>query len=340
MALAERDRLTDAAAGLLAGVALGDTLGMPSEFLSRAVIQEWYGVIDAPRQADVRHPHHRLPAGSVTDDTDHTLLLARLLLGHGAIRPGDLAAALRAWSETPRVAENNFVGPSTRKVLNSLQAGVPLDQLPRHGTSVGAAMRTGALAIALPDRDRLTEQVVASCAVTHYTRNAISGALAMAFGQAAALRPGATPADVLAAMQAGAVRGRDFGDWCWAPPIEQRIAFVRDYAAAHPPPAVLDLLADIIGVDLYPEQLVPAAAGLLLLANGQPMPAMRLAANLGGDTDTLACMVGSLCGALSGLAGFDQAWIAQVEHVNHLDLRNLISELVAFRVAIERPALD
>ena len=69
-------------------------------------------------------------------------LLARLLLAHGEIRPEDLAAALLAWSQTPRVAENHFVGPSTRKVLVAMQSGVALDKLPRQGTSVGAAMRT------------------------------------------------------------------------------------------------------------------------------------------------------------------------------------------------------
>jgi DNA-binding transcriptional regulator LsrR (DeoR family)/ADP-ribosylglycohydrolase len=333
--LTEDRRLTDAAAGMLAGVAVGDALGMPSEFLPREVIRDWYGEVADLRQADARHPHSRLPAGSVTDDTDQTLILARLLLAHGEIRPEDLAAALLAWSQTPRVAENNFVGPSTRKVLAALQAGVALDQLPRQGASVGAAMRTAPLAIALTDPDQLVDQVVASCSLTHFTRNAISGAMAMAFGQSAALLPGANPATVIEALKAGAVRGREIGDWSWAPPIERRIDFVVQYVATHTPSETLDLLADIIGVDLCPEQLVPATAGLLLLSDGQPMPAMRWAANLGGDTDTLACMVGSLCGGLTGLAGFAPDWLRQVELVNSLDVRALARDLVASR----RPAV-
>ena len=115
--------------------------------------------------------------------------------------------------------------------------------------------------------------------------------------------------------------------------IERRIDFVVDYVAAHPPAQALDLLADVIGVDLYPEQLVPAAAGLVLLAGGQPMPAIRLAANLGGDTDTLASLVGSLCGGLQGWAAFDPAALGQVEQVNQLDLRALARDLLAVRRA-------
>ncbi len=331
-------RLMEAAAGMLAGVAVGDALGMPAEFLPRDMIRDWYGEVDALRQADPRHPHSRLPAGSVTDDTDHTLILARLLLAHGEVRPAELAAELLAWSQTPRVAENKFVGPSTLRALAALRAGAALEHLPRQGTSVGAAMRTAPLAIVFAGQDQLASQVVASCALTHFTRNAISGAMAMAFGQAAALQPGATPVSVIEGLKAGAARGREFGDWTWAPPIERRIEFVVQFAAAHSPAEVLDLLADIIGVDLYPEQLVPAAAGLLVLSGGQSMPALRLAANLGGDTDTLASLVGSLCGALSGLSGFAPAWLEQVERVNSLDVRALARDLVLQRIAITAAA--
>jgi ADP-ribosylglycohydrolase len=90
-------------------------------------------------------------------------------------------------------------------------------------------------------------------------------------------------------------------------------------------------------VDLYPEQLVPCAAGLLLLTDGQPMPAIRLAANLGGDTDTLASLVGSLAGGLRGLAALDRASLDLVEQVNGLDLRGLARDLLAYRRAAQAP---
>jgi ADP-ribosylglycohydrolase len=83
--------------------------------------------------------------------------------------------------------------------------------------------------------------------------------------------------------------------------------------------------------------LVPCAAGLLLLADGEPMPAMRLAANLGGDTDTLASMAGALCGGLKGLGAFDSDWLSLVEQVNDLDVRALARELLACRRAAAAP---
>ncbi len=61
------------------------------------------------------------------------------------------------------------------------------------------------------------------------------------------------------------------------------------------------------------------------------MVAMTMAANLGGDTDTLASMAGSICGALQGVGAFDEGMLAEVEAVNGLDLRSLARSLLALR---------
>jgi len=323
--------LVDRAAGMLAGVAIGDALGMPAEFLTSEQIQAWFGHIDHFVAPHSDHPHHRLPAGSVTDDTDHTLLLAELLIESGHIEPEAWAARLLAWSRTPRVQENRFVGPSTLKSLAAMERGAPLEQMPRGGTTVGGAMRVAALAIAFPDRAQLIDQVVASCAVTHYTRNAISGAMAMAFALSECLRESADLHAVAVAAQEGAQIGRQYGDWSWTPPIERRIEYVIDWVRRHPPEEVLARLRDLIGVDLYPEQLVPNAVGLALLAGGDPQQAMIQAANLGGDADTLASMAGSICGGLSGLSAIDGHLLAEVETVNHLDLQATAQALVLLR---------
>ena len=326
-----RARLVDRAAGMLAGVAIGDALGMPSEFLTSEQIGAWLGHIDSFVAPHARHPHHRLPAGSVTDDTDHTLLLAELLIECGHIEPEAWAASLLAWSRTPRVQENRFVGPSTLKSLAAMEQGEALERVPRGGTTVGGAMRVAALAIVFGDRTQLIDQVVASCAVTHYTRNAISGAMSMAFALSESLCGSADLHTVAAAAQEGARIGSEHGDWSWAPPIDRRIEYVIDWVQRYPQEDVLSRLRDLIGVDLYPEQLVPNAIGLALLAHGDPQRAMVFAANLGGDTDTLASMTGSICGGLSGLSAMDRELLAEVEAVNQLDLQATAQALVMLR---------
>ncbi len=68
--------LLERVAGMLAGVALGDALGMPTEFLTPAEIRAWYGQVCGLVRPHPEHFHAGLPAGSVTDDTDHTLIIA------------------------------------------------------------------------------------------------------------------------------------------------------------------------------------------------------------------------------------------------------------------------
>ncbi len=327
--------LIERAAGMLAGVAVGDALGMPTEFLTSSQIQAWYGRVDGLIAPHPDHPHHRLPAGSVTDDTDHTLLLAELLLRDGRIETAAWAEQLLRWSQTPRVQENRFVGPSTLKTLTAWRVGALPAQTPRNGVTVGAAMRLAAVAIAFADRAELVEQVMATCAVTHYTHNAISGAMAMAFALAETLSEAADPISVARAAQEGAVIGRGYGDWSWAPAIEQRIDYVFAESRSRNEAEFLAWLRDMVGVDLYPEQLAPNAIGLLLAAQGDPMRAMTWAAAMGGDTDTLASMAGSLCGGLRAWAAFDSALVAQVERVNGLDLRKTAGDLVALRIRHE-----
>jgi ADP-ribosylglycohydrolase len=323
--------LLDRAAGMLAGVAIGDTLGMPVELLTPEYIKKWYGEVKDLIAPHSKHPHHRLLAGSVTDDTDHTLLLAQLLVDQGEITPIELAKRLLEWSQTPRVRANRFVGPSTLKTLAALEAGEALDKVPRAGTSVGAAMRVAPLAIAFPNKDMLIEQVVASCAVSHYTRNAISGAMAMAFALSAALDPSADLESICKAAKEGAIIGRNHGDWSWSPPIERRIDHVLDWINTLNEQEVLTRLYELIGVDMYPEQLVPCAIGLAYLADGDPQRAMLLAANLGGDTDTLASMTGSLCAGWRGLQNIDQSWLKLVETTNQIDVCAVAKNLIALR---------
>jgi ADP-ribosylglycohydrolase len=51
---------------------------------------------------------------------------------------------------------------------------------------------------------------------------------------------------------------------------------------------------------------VPAAIALVELAKTQPMKCAMLAANLGGDTDTIGAMATAICGALHGIEAFPE----------------------------------
>jgi ADP-ribosylglycohydrolase len=60
-------------------------------------------------------------------------------------------------------------------------------------------------------------------------------------------------------------------------------------------------------------ETVPVTLALFRMAEGDPARGSRLGANFGRDADTIATMVGGLCGALTGAAAFPAAWVERAE---------------------------
>ncbi len=313
--------------GCLAGLALGDALGLPTEMLTPQLIAEWYGEIRGLTTIDARHPHHNLPRGSVSDDTDQALLLAQLLIDDGAIDPNRLAQKLLAWSRASRVRDNNFLGKATRAALDAIAAGAPVESTGR-GETIGAAMRVAPVALAFASRDKLIEQAVASCVPTHNTHAAISGAMAIAFAVSAALESNATIETMADAAAEGARIGSAFGAWSWTPPLDQRIAWAMRTVAGMSPRDAARFAYEVIGTGEAPWELITSAFALLRAANGEPISALLAAANAGGDTDTLGAIVGALAGALRGIDALDAAMVCEVERVNGLELAAVARGLV------------
>ena len=91
--------------GALAGLALGDALGMPTQAMSPEQIRAVYGRITGLVDADASQPYAPgMPAGSVTDDTEQALLVASLLVrgrgsssGRVALNAVEFAHSLLAW---------------------------------------------------------------------------------------------------------------------------------------------------------------------------------------------------------------------------------------------------
>ena len=187
------------ARGALYGLAIGDALGMPTQMLSRAeIVRRWGPLLPGFESAPPGHPiAGGMPAGTVTDDTEQAVLLARLLVkGRGRIDPHELAAALTEWERA--MAERgslDLLGPSTKRAVAAILAGVPPDEAGAVGTTNGAAMRVAPVGIAMAvidpgtrpgsavppaDLSALVDRTVMASSVTHNTGIALAGAAAVA----------------------------------------------------------------------------------------------------------------------------------------------------------------
>ncbi len=324
--------IRDRALGALLGVALGDAMGMPGQTLSAAEIASRYGWIDTLIAPFPDHPvSHGLRAGQVTDDTEQTLLLGRrLLLGGGRIDPKAWAEDLLEWeADVQARGLHDLLGPSTKRALASLLGGADPAESGREGTTNGAAMRIAPVAIATPPEPLtdLLDAVEDAARITHNTAEAISGAAAVA----AVISAGIAGADfgtavplARAAAREGALRGARVG----ARDIEARIEAALTLADAGAP---LAAFAKATGTSVATREAVPAAFGLLRMAGGDAAQATVLAANIGGDTDTIGAIAGGMGGACAGAAALPADRIDVIRRVNPLDIGPLVDGLLTLR---------
>ena len=333
----------DHALGALYGLAIGDALGMPTQLMSRAAIASRYGRIDRFRAADAGHPlAGGMSAGSITDDTEQALLLAGLLIeGHGHVDAGAFARALVAWEDRVRERGSlDLLGPSTKRAVQAVLDGEPLATAGRFGATNGAAMRVTPVGIIrawqAPDIlggisvDPFVDLVVETTLVTHNTGVAIAGAAAVAAAVSAGV-DGADLAEAAAAAVDAARVGGLRGYWVAAADVAARIRLAIDLADPSDPHDSLTRLYEIIGTSLATQESVPVAFGILAVFPDDPWQAVCAAASLGGDSDTVAAMVGAIGGAVYGTSGFPEEARETVSTVNSLDLESVAERLLALR---------
>jgi ADP-ribosylglycohydrolase len=323
------------ALGAFYGLALGDALGMPTQFLPRSRVGELYGVLSGfePGPPD-NEISAGLPAGRVTDDTDQAVIVAQTLIqGAGTVDPHALAERLLDW-ERDMVATGSadLLGPSTRRALTALQGGHDVATAGRWGDTNGAAMRVTPVGIAFPPEPltALCDAVAEASRLTHATGLAISGACAVAGVVSSAIEGADLPAAIrvgVAAAEIGATHGHYIAGADVAARIRWAVRLVSD--ADHD--TALDLVESLVGTGVATQEAVPAAFALLSRWGDEPWRACLCAAGLGGDSDTIAAMTGAMAGAGHGLSGFPAAALDVVRTVNDLQLDGLVDRLLTLR---------
>jgi ADP-ribosylglycohydrolase len=327
--------LSDRARGALVGLAVGDALGMPTQMLSRAriraLIGELRGFVPAPAENEISS---RTPAGRVTDDTDQAVILGELLVeGEGRVPADEFARRLLAWQEKMvRVGSADLLGPSTRRALEAFQRGVPAEETGRWGDTNGAAMRVTPIGIAVPcaPLDRLVDVVADTNRVTHDTAVANAGAAAVAAAVSAGI-DGADVEEATAAAIEAARLGARRGHYVAGADVAARISWARDLVR-DPAGDPLDRVYTLVGTGVATQEAVPAAFAVASLHPTDPWAGCLAAAGLGGDSDTVAAMVGAVLGACTGLSAFPDDAVAALGAANpELRLTDLADRLLELR---------
>ncbi|MBN2991913.1 ADP-ribosylglycohydrolase family protein [Pseudomonas cedrina subsp. fulgida] len=327
------------ALGAFYGLALGDALGMPTQSLSREQVRARFGAITGLEAADADQPiAPNMPAGSITDDTEQAILVGQLLVeGQGKIEPTVLAQRLIDWEAVMRAkGSQDLLGPSTQRAIDMILAGHTPQESGRYGTTNGAAMRITPVGIAADVRDptQFIQAVIQACQVTHNTTLGISSAAAVA----AVVSAGINGVDLGEALNIGtqiAKQAESHGHWMAGGRISTRISWARTLSVGSGDKALFaDLLYELIGTSVASQESVVVSFALaqqVAVGEMNAFEAVCLAASLGGDTDTIAAILGAMLGACLGLQCWPEDMIEQVKRVNNLDLQPLVEGLITLR---------
>jgi ADP-ribosylglycohydrolase len=328
--------------GGLYGAVCGDALGAATEMLSRKQIVDTFGRVESMLPPDLSPFAAGRAAGQITDDASQLIVLARTVARSHSLTAAEVAAALLEWADDEEMLRR-FAGPTTRAAIAQLREGVDPIAVGREaagfmrGTSDGAAMKVAPVGWANPgDLDGALRDAITVCLPTHATAVAIAGAAAIACGVAWAMEPDASVLSVVRACLWGASEGErlglEYGRDVAGPSVADRIRLGVSLAASSSDQwEAVDRIARTVGAGLHTAEAVPAAVASFAAGGGRPKETIVVAANLGDDTDTVACMAGALAGTLSGIAAFPADWLELVTAVNGLDLGPLAQEFAARR---------
>ena len=329
--------------GALAGLALGDALGMPTQAMSPAQIRAVYGRITGLVDGDASQPYAPgMPAGSVTDDTEQALLIASLLVrgrgsssGRVALGAVEFSHALLAWEDSMiRRGSLDLLGPSTKAALERVRAGEDPLTVGGEGTTNGAAMRVTPIGIAMPtaDPEAFADSVWSSCQVTHATRQGFQSAALVAAAVSMGIDTARSTSPNLRGLLWKAVTYVDSlperGAWTPDPDV---VAATRRamQLAANPASSSLECLVEQVGTSVASAQAIPMA--FALLARDPSPQALLDAANLGGDTDTIGAIAGAILGAVLCVEVLPADSLSRIEEVSHLGLPTVAGELLELR---------
>lgn len=294
----------EAIIGCLLGTAVGDAMGLACEGLS------------ASRQAklfpDVERFHFLFGRGMISDDTEHTCMVAQSLI----VSAGDsdnfvknLSWRFRWWL----LGLPAGVGFATLRSILKLWAGISPERSGVFSAGNGPAMRIALIGVCYGNQpDTFRELVRRSTRITHTDPKAELGALAVA----------------LAAHTANKHSGETFSPAAYSRDLQTLLQETTP-SLGHESPAFFDLVNQAVtsaqrgqttqdfarelglarGVSGYIYHTLPVVLHAWFSCQNDFRSVVTTVIRCGGDTDTTAAIAGAIVGAGVGKQGIPAEWL-------------------------------
>ncbi|MEU6020792.1 ADP-ribosylglycohydrolase family protein [Micromonospora sp. NPDC047134] len=316
-------------AGSLFGLAYGDALGKPTEFLSVAEIENRYGPT-GPRDL-VGDP------ALVTDDTQMALAVAWALHDAPEFTPEAVQPLLRqrflTWAGSPD--NNRAPGMTCLRACAELSRGLPWQQATViDSKGCGANMRVTPVGLLAIDPDTLAGLAQLQAGLTHGHPTGLAASELTAYA-VWLLRAGAALAELPGLLtdrvdeqrkvyrddwlgdlwrRAGAATPQEFIAAGWD---ECGAALGRLDAALSAPDEGGDPCR-LTGAGWIAEEALATALYCALRHAEDPVGALARGARTAGDSDSIAALAGAFVGAAQGMAAWPTRWAEQIEYADQL----------------------
>ena len=304
-------------AGCLTCVGIGDAVGRPAEAQNPPTALTEYR-----RWARWRGG----PIGTVTDDTQMTMWLAKSILESDGFDGEDLVGRFTA----ERI---RGIGSATGEFVSCAKSGEPWYRTGVQSAGNGVAMRSAPVGIRYaPSFDDLITVAGLQAMVTHNDPMAIASAIVVAAGVALLGNSANGDAEALTVPEVAARFSRALGE------LIRGMESGRDYRtrnASEPDtlfnrltetvPNLLLSAADSRAADrelysgAYVLESLPFALFCFLRRPTEPIAAILDAVNNSRDSDTVGAICGSFAGALNGITGIDPYWVEELEYAEELE---------------------
>ncbi len=251
----------------------------------------------------IGHGTWNQPAGTITDDTEQALCIARSLVEQHEFDPVDIAERFVEWYDS----DPFDIGRMTMKSLSRLRHGDEWDEAGQHvwesspegqNAGNGSVMRCAPLAVPYAtDWDRLVEVSRQSSQITHADPRCTYGCAVLNLTVAGLLDDADTPL-------------QDALDDIGSDAPSELVTALQPIAWGDSP--------DTLETSGYVVHSLQTALHDGLVAESAE-EAIVTAVNRGGDTDTIGAIAGAVAGARFGASQLPERWVSAIDEVGELE---------------------
>lgn len=311
----EPTTIQDRIKGVIYGHAIGDAIGLGTEFLNREqVLMNYPNGFESYDQIIQDKHRSRWQKGEWTDDTDQMLCVLESILENKTVEKNDVARRIHKWA----YSGGRGLGNTVYKVISSMHFHYAPHEVAKqvwlksekNAAANGAVMRTSILGVwdynNAIRRQKNTEEIAK---VTHFDPRCVGSCVAVTYAIAELIR-GETDYKKL---HKDAMRK--------ALELDMRI---EPFMKLSQEKAIRKLELDEKNAIGY--TLKALAAGFWALQQADYKRAMVAIINQGGDADTNGAVAGGIMGAKFGYSGLPKDWVEGLQNKNKLDA--LIEQLI------------